>query len=342
MKKIKVGVVMGGRSPEFKISILSGEEIIRHLAEDKYLVKPFILMENGFLSIKGFLKNHINFSYNESLFHLLGEDEVLSYFKEVEVVYNTIHGPSGEDGCIQGFLEIINLPYTGANIIGSAITINKLYSKLIAKEMGIEVPDYVVVNQEDMSKNEVYKRIDSIESDKVVIKPIMFGSSIGISIVKKEKEELQKALSKGFEVSDTLLIEEYISGIEITVPVIGSRYTTIFPLPPIEIVPIKSDFFDYYAKYDSSATYEIVPTRLENWVNVEAQKIALMLHKAFNLRGVSRSDMIYEPLSGRIFYLETNTTPGMTRNSLVPKSARFYGLSFKSLLDIIIQDALYK
>ena len=330
---------MGGISPEFDISILSGEEIIRHLDPMKYIIKPFVLTREGFLSIKGFLYNSGSFSYKKEKFFLLNNTELLSYLKEVDVIYNTIHGPTGEDGQIQGFLSILKIPYTGASVGGSAVTINKLYSKLIAKEIGIDVPNYITITYKQFKSKNYYRKITELNSDKIVIKPIKFGSSVGISIVKVMENRMFSAIMNSFKISDTLLIEEYISGIEITVPVIGRKYS--IPLSPIEIVPIKSSFFDYYAKYDSKATYEIIPARLENEINFRAQKIALNLHKFFQLSGASRTDMIFDSKTNRIFYLETNTTPGMTKNSLVPKSAQFFGLSYSKLLDIIIQDALY-
>jgi D-alanine-D-alanine ligase len=240
-----------------------------------------------------------------------------------------LHGAFGEDGTVQGLMDLLKIPYQGSGVLGSAVAMNKLAAKRLYAQAGLPIPDYVVVRRDArLDPDAICNRLGL----PLVVKPVVGGSSVGITIA-RSPEDLRAAADASYEHDSSVLIEAYIQGMEITGGVIGNE--DLEALPVIEIVPGQAhEFFDYTAKYTTGATEEICPARIAPELTAEAQRLSILAHQALFCRGYSRTDMI---LRGRdIFILETNTIPGMTATSLLPQAARSAGISFSRLLDRLI------
>jgi D-alanine-D-alanine ligase len=254
---------------------------------------------------------------------------------KIDAALIILHGPFGEDGTVQGLLDLLKIPYQGADVLGSAIGMNKIASKQLYEKSGLRIPA-------DM----VFKRNDVLDPDDcadrlglpLVVKPVGSGSSVGISIV-KSTDALKDAMDKAFVEDDEILVETFIKGIELTGGVIGNE--TLQALPIIEIIPDDShEFFDYDAKYTAGVTQEICPARIDDAMTEKAQACAKKAHRAIFCKGYSRTDMIL--MDEEIYVLETNTIPGMTPTSLLPQAAEAAGISFSELLDRLIELSLEK
>jgi D-alanine-D-alanine ligase len=244
-----------------------------------------------------------------------------------------LHGPYGEDGTVQGLLDLLDIPYQGAGVLGSAVAMNKLLSKRLYQEADIPTPDFRSLTAADDAD------IPGLIRDlglPLVVKPACAGSSVGMTIV-KEASGMDQAIRDGFAHDDTLILEAYVKGVELTCGVLGNE--NLEALPVIEIIPGQGhEYFDFKAKYVAGETEEICPARLDDDLTRRVQDLAVRAHQALFLKGYSRTDMI---LSGNeIFVLETNTIPGMTATSLYPQSAAAAGYSFSQMLDTLIQLAI--
>jgi D-alanine-D-alanine ligase len=254
--------------------------------------------------------------------------------EDIDVALILLHGVGGEDGSIQGFLELLGIPYQGSGILGSAIAMDKNLAKKLYRQHSLPVADWTMANGYDQQECEqVIARLHL----PLVVKPVRQGSSLGMSIVRDQKE-LPAALEKGFRHDNQVMVEEFIQGREITVGVIGNKI--LEPLPLVEIIPDDHfDFFDYTAKYQKGATTEICPARVSEAIKEKAFRYGIVAHKALQLKGYSRTDMIIDS-EDNIIVLETNTIPGMTQTSLLPLAASVHGLDFSALLDRLIELAL--
>lgn len=303
--KLKVGVFFGGKSPEHEISKISGGEVIKNLNKDKYQIVPVFISKDGQSWQVGENKKSL--------------DSPARIQKLIDIAFIAMHGPFGEDGSIQGLLEIYGIPYTGSGVLASALGMDKIYSRKMFTQKGLLVP-----------KTIVYKKGDKLPKGNfpLFIKPANQGSSVGTSKARNQKE-LINALKLALKYGDKALIEEFIEGIEITGGILANK-----PLPIVEIVP-KKDFFDYEAKYDAKLTDEIVPARISAKLTKKAQKAALDAFNTIGCRAFGRVDMIIR--GNDIYVLEVNTIPGLTPVSLLPKAAKAAGISYSQLLDKIIE-----
>ena len=252
--------------------------------------------------------------------------------KNIDVIFNALHGRDGEDGVAQSYFEYLKIPYTHSGVISSYSAMNKIISKEIFKKNRIKTPKFFSISQE---KNYKKKIIGSIKSKKinfpVVLKPINEGSSLGVEICKK-REKLFKSINRLLKNYNEIILEEYIAGQEIQVAVINGN-----ALGAIELIP-KRLFYDYKAKYTKKANTEhIMPARLSKKKYTEALKVAKKAHKVLQCRGVTRSDFKF--FKNNFYLLEINTQPGMTSLSLVPEIATFKGLTFENLVEKILLDA---
>jgi len=245
------------------------------------------------------------------------------------VAFLVLHGPGGEDGAIQGFLDSLGLPYQGAGVLGSALAIHKGLSRLLYREAGLQVPPGRPFFRSQRGEIPVFCQELGFP---VVVKPATQGSSLGISLV-KEPEELPQALHRAFSLDQEVVVEKFLRGRELTVAVLGEE-----ALPVVEILPKEAEFFDYRAKYTPGAAREICPAELPEEVTRRAQEYALRAHRALRLRHYSRTDMLL--VEGEIYLLETNTIPGMTETSLLPLAARVAGISFEDLVERLLSLAL--
>lgn len=303
-KRLRVIVLMGGKSPEHEVSLVSGREVVRHLDSEKYEVLPVIIPKEA--------------SFWQPL-------------PSADLVFISMHGPYGEDGTVQGMLELAGIPYTGAGVLASAIGMDKPMFLKVIKEAGVTIPKYLVREKRDNTA-EIWRDFEL----PVVIKPSSQGSSVGVSIV-HQKKQIPLALKTAFSFGPRIIVEEYLSGMEVTCGVIGNDNP--LALPVVEIVP-KNEFFDYESKYVSEMSEEIIPARISVNLTKMVQDIAIKVYRAIGCRGFGRVDMIIS--EDKPFVLEINTIPGLMPNSLLPKEAAGAGISHPQLLDQIIKLALEK
>jgi D-alanine-D-alanine ligase len=245
--------------------------------------------------------------------------------KKIDVVFPALHGTYGEDGTIQGMLELFKIPYVFSGVLASALAMDKDMAKKIFKKEKIPVP-----------KHFIFTKNNHISLKKVkfpcVVKPILQGSSVGVTIV-TAPSLLKKALKKALEFGPKAMIEDFIEGREVTAAVLGNSNPKTLPL--IEIKPKISHFFDYKAKYEIGGSEEICPAKINSVLTKKIQELAIKAHKALGCRGVSRTDLILH--GSQPFVLEINTIPGMTKTSLVPQAAAEAGIDFPELLDRLIE-----
>jgi D-alanine--D-alanine ligase len=301
----RVAVVYGGDSAEREVSLLSGREVQAALKRKGFDAKLVdiseVLIKTGDLS------------------EFTGENRP-------DVAFFAVHGTNAEDGAIQGLFELLHIPYIGSGIQSSALAMDKNLTKSLFRDKGIRVPEGVLVTGSDIP---IPLRAP------VIVKPNAQGSTVGLSFVERD-EDVKQAVEKALQYDTAALVEEWIVGTEISVPVLGDRV-----LPVVEIAPVGGKY-DFASKYTPGATEEIVPARLPAAVLAEAQEIALKAHQALGCRGATRTDMIVRDPTGKpeIFALEVNTLPGMTATSLLPNSARAAGIEFDELVQWLVEDAL--
>ncbi len=308
MGKINIALLSGGDSPERGVSLDGGRQVYQAIDKNQY--------------------NVVIYDPKKDL-KLLVDNA-----KSIDFAFLVLHGSNGEDGRIQGFLDLLGIPYQGSDVTGSAIAMNKLISKKLYQQNSICVPPYVFINK---NSNEFIKQC-ALLGFPLVVKPVAGGSSIGMSVV-HQKSELEEAVHKAFDIDSEVLIESFIDGREITVGVIGNLQVT--PLPVVEIICNKEHaFFDYKAKYTKGVTKEICPAKIDEKLTKKAQKLAISAHFALSCSGYSRTDMIIK--NDIIYVLETNTIPGMTQTSLLPVAAKAFGISFDKLIDKLIKLGLEK
>lgn len=335
-KKIRVGLLFGGRSSEHPISVASARSIFQHLNRQEYEVVPILIRRDGsWLSgpkVHAVLASGKNKTVSQTLTTRANQPASL---KRLDVILPIIHGPYGEDGTLQGMLEMLNVPYVGSGVLASALAMDKMRSRGLFRDAGLPVPKTIVLTKPTAA--DIRRSVRTLGLP-LVVKPNRSGSSIGISIVRRLRE-VSQAIRIAQRFDPIILLEEFIAGRELTVPVLGSIRSRA--LPVIEIIP-QSGFFDLYAKYRGVAageTQEICPAKVSSRVSRQAQALALHAHRLLGCRGLTRTDFRLRH-SGQLILLETNTMPGFTSESLAPKAVRIAGISFSQLLDTLIIEAL--
>lgn len=319
MALINVGVLRGGPSNEYEVSLKSGGVVLRHLNTEKYKPHDIFIDKDGIWHMGGIPRK---------------PHEIIS---QLDVLFNALHGEYGEDGKIQQILENHNARYTGSDALGSALGMNKALAKEIFKDQGIKTAHYTVVEDKNNLHNTALELFRAFPMP-AVVKPNTSGSSVGVSIV-KSFHELEAALRHAFEFSDSVIVEEFIPGVEATCGVVeGYRDHELYALPPIEIRPHGNRFFDYEAKYQGKSE-EICPGNFDHDTKAMLEYLAKTAHRALGLRHYSRSDFIVSPRRG-IYILEVNTLPGLTEESLLPKSLNAVGSNLAHFLDHVIELAL--
>jgi D-alanine-D-alanine ligase len=300
-----VGVVAGGFSPEREVSLSTGKAI------------------HGALLKLGYTSKFIDF-----------KEKHIGDLKELDVAFVALHGKYGEDGTVQGLLELLNVPYTGSGVLSSAIAMDKIYSKKIFELEGILTPPGIYLDRGD--KNKLADRYDEIGKKigyPVIVKPNRGGSTIGVTIL-QDGSGLQTAAELAYGYDSRVIVEKYIKGRLLTVSIIGADPVC---LPIIEIRP-KSGFYDYRSKYTPGLTEYLVPAPVNDALAKEISAVALKCHTSLDCSGISRVDLILGD-DGQPYFLEVNTIPGMTSTSLVPKAADAAGIDFETLVEIILNSA---
>ena len=309
MSRIRLALIAGGVSGERQVSLDGASAVEKALNPEKYEV--------------------IRYDPAVDLARIAADAD------RIDAAFILLHGIHGEDGTMQGFLELLNIPYQGAGVLGSALAMDKNLAKTLYKLHDLPVADWRMAERGHVENPQPL--LDALGLP-LVVKPVRQGSSLGMSIV-RDGAKLSDALALAFEHDGEVMVEAFIDGREITVGVIGN--TDLQPLPLIEIIPDERyDFFDYEAKYKPGATTEVCPAEVDDTVKKQARQYALTAHRALQLSGYSRTDMMLR--GDELFILETNTIPGMTATSLLPQAAAEAGLDFPSLLDRLIDLALEK
>lgn len=301
---MKIAVLMGGTSSEREISLKTGRAIEKALRSQG-------------LQVTGIDAD------NQLATKLLAE--------KVDLAFLALHGKYGEDGSVQGLLEVMGIPYTGSGVLASALAFHKAKTKAVLGFHHIPTPQFAVLTQTDFVSHPG-KIKELVWQYPIVVKPCEEGSTFGVSLV-RSPDELEVACNHAFRYGKEALIEDYISGQEVTVGILGDQ-----ALPVVEVIPL-SGFYDYESKYTVGKTEYVVPARLEEKLYQQLQRWGLCTHRALGCKGVSRVDIRIDQ-QGNPFVLEVNTIPGMTETSLLPKAARVAGISFEELVKRILVLAL--
>lgn len=316
--KIRVGIIMGGPSSEYEVSLASGENIFNHL--DRRLFEPvkIKILRDGKIWTNG------RYAKLEKA------------VKSVDLCFLATHGEFGEDGRLQAILESYGVSYTGSGVLASALAMNKAKSRQFFSINGLRTPKTLFIKESESSQAQLKFFVNKIVKMPVMVKPCSRGSSVGVSIVRR-KSRLNKAIQNAFKYDPEVLIEEYISGREFTCGVIERKVngsTEVTALPVTEIIPGENySFFDYEAKYSPGAAEEITPAPINDNLAKEIEAAAVKAHTILGCQDYSRSDFLVK--KGKIYILEVNTLPGLTLNSLIPKGLKAAGLSMKRFLSNI-------
>jgi len=328
--KINIAVFIGGTSPEREVSKSSGQAIYKAINELGYnctLIDPAYGTDQPDKEEKFFSKDdHINIK-NENILKTVNSN----LLDNIDLVFLALHGKWGEDGIIQSLLELRGIRYTGSGVFSSTISMDKAFSKIIFQENNVNSAESFTITDQFMP-DEVINKISEDFGFPCVVKPNDQGSTVGLTIVKKE-DEVQSAIKSALQFSDIALVEKYIAGREMTVAILEDE-----ALPVLEIIP-KSGFYDYKSKYTSGMSEYIVPADIPKDVSNNLQEQALIAFRSLRCKVYGRVDFRLSE-DNRPYCLEVNTLPGMTATSLVPKMANAVGISFNELIDRIIRNSL--
>lgn len=328
MGKLNIAVLLGGKSEERAISLVTGRMILRALNTEKYDVLAIDTASCG-----GALSGGDDQDVPRDMLPLEYLTRCDDSAVKPDAAFIALHGRYGEDGTVQGMLELFGIPYVGSGVLASALAMDKIMARKMMRCDGIPVPAGVSLGK----KHDVSLSVRTVENEigyPAVVKPNRQGSAIGLSIA-NNSDEIRSAIELAFRYDSDVLVEQFIKGVEITVPILGNDDLQVLPI--VEIVP-KGGFYDYHAKYTDGETEEIVPARISESQYRHAEELAIACHRILGCRGMSRTDMIVA--GDGIYVLETNTIPGMTPTSLLPRSAKAAGIEFPILLDILIDLAL--
>ncbi len=325
MSKKNIAVLAGGNSSEFFISLKSAETIANEIDKEKYNVYVVQIKGSEWTLINdlncGLIIHKNDFSFTDR-----GQKE------KFDLIISAIHGTPGEDGLLQAYFDMLSIPYVGSGVLTSSLTFNKYYCNTFLKNFNI-------VN---IAKSVLLRKVSGFDTKKIInklglpcfVKPNAGGSSFGITKVKKE-EDLTQAIEKAFEESNEVIIEEFIEGVEIQCGMFKTKEKE-YKLPLVEIVP-KTEFFDYKAKYEGLSK-EIIPARISDELTEKCQLITSKLYDTLSCKGIVRMDFILK--NGEYWFLEANTIPGMTKESLVPQMIKKAGMTIKEVMTLLIEDKL--
>lgn len=296
----RVAVLLGGRSAEREVSLVSGRECARALREEGFDV--------------------VEIDAKDDLAPQLAA-------ANPDCVFNALHGRWGEDGCVQGLLELMRIPYTHSGVLASALAMHKARAKDVFRAAGLPVVKSIIADRHAASATHLME-------PPYVIKPVSEGSSVGVFIIRPGDNRPPGELgSDKWQLGNDVMVEEFVPGRELTVAVMGDK-----PLAVTDIVP-KTEFYDFEAKYAAGGSVHVIPAKISRRATDEAMQLAVVAHQALGCRGVSRADFRYDEEKDRLILLEVNTQPGMTPTSLAPEQAAHNGITFRALVRWIVEDA---
>lgn len=344
MEKLKIGVIFGGTSTEHDVSVVSGTSVIKNLDKNKYEIYPIYISETGEWYEYKF-EGKI-YKIGEKIKEISKIKNICEYLKNLNKVFPVLHGIGGEDGSIQGLLELLKIPYVGSKILSSSLCMDKAYAKIIFEKANIMQAkyiyikktgnDYIFVNEdfteEKTNLKEIVKKINKKIEFPIFVKPSNSGSSVGINKV-NNIEELTNAIEYASRFDNKILVEQNISGREIECAVLGNEDVHASVLGEI----IAADkFYSFDAKYNNSESKTIVPAVLDKKISNKIQEIAKKAYKAADCKGLSRVDFFVDEKNEKIYLNEINTLPGFTEISMYPKLWEKTGILYTELLDKLI------
>ncbi|PIR93129.1 D-alanine--D-alanine ligase A [Candidatus Falkowbacteria bacterium CG10_big_fil_rev_8_21_14_0_10_43_10] len=350
MSKKRICLLFGGKSGEHEVSLQSAKSIYEALDKEKYEVLLVGIDKQGKWRLgnsANYLLNADSGDYTQTKLNTeamqaivpVSDNNTTSLISQsngremgkVDIVLPAVHGPYGEDGKLQGMLDMLGVPYVFSGTLASALAMNKAKTKLIAKSIGLTVAEDIVLEKDnEYNINNIINKL----SLPIVVKPNELGSSVGTTIV-NSAQELKAGIKEGFKYDHTLILEQFIKGRELTVPIMGNNSPKA--LPVIEIIPKVSGWFDYRAKYAVGGSDEICPADIPGDIKSKIQEMSVKIFKAVGCADLARADFIWSKENGELYFLEINTIPGLTKNSLTPKAAKVAGMSFSEFLDKLIK-----
>lgn len=354
MSKKVVVVLFGGQSSEHEVSKISATTVISAMDKDKYCVLPVYITRDGrWMVYDGPVENIANGKWEKfatrvilspdtehrGLLRIVG-DKIKNI--PIDVVFPVLHGKGGEDGTIQGLLELSEIPYVGCGVLASALSMDKAYTKIIAEKAGLNQAKYIVLyrnnieNADEAAINEIFSSIEEKIGFPCFVKPANAGSSVGITKV-SAKEGLKEAVSLACEHDRTIIVEENICGREVECAVLGNND----PLAScVGEVIAAAEFYDFDAKYNSKESETVIPADIEESISEEIRQSAVNIFKALGCRGISRVDFFIENQTGKVIFNEINTLPGFTSISMYPMLWEEYGIEIDELVDKLIELAM--
>lgn len=335
-EKKKIGVIYGGMSTENEVSVKSAKSVLENLNAEKYEIYPIFISKKG----EWYKRNRQGTDQNKI-------ENICEYLQKLDVIFPVLHGLYGEDGTIQGMLELLKIPYVGCKILGSCVGMDKVYTKVIFKEAGLKQAKYEYIRK----YKDKYIYIDKLFNEKIVnleeaveiitkslklpvfVKPSQSGSSVGIN-KSSNKEELKKHIKYATQFDNKILIEEQIEGREVECAVLGNEDVIASVVGEIKSA---EDFYTYDAKYNNKQSYTEIPAKLPTNVTEEIKKQAIKAFKAIDGKGLSRVDFFVKKETLEVYINEVNTMPGFTDISMYPKLFKESGIEYKDLLDRLIE-----
>jgi D-alanine-D-alanine ligase len=320
-----IGIIYGGYSSEIVVSHKSAEGIRSFIDATRYKIFNVLITPEKWVVITR--KEEIPINKDDFTFNLNGEKKI-----RFDCVYITIHGTPGEDGLLQGYLKMTDIPHTTCDVLPAALTFNKFTCNTYLKGFGVAVADSILLRKgREFNQADILKKFGL----PCFVKPNAGGSSFGISKV-KTKEDLQPAIEKAFAECDEALVESYMEGTEITCGIYKTKEKEVV-MPLTEVIS-KNEFFDFEAKYNADKNIEITPARISKELTDKIQKITSLIYDILNCKGIVRIDFIIT--DEKIFLLEVNTTPGMTPTSFIPQQIKALGMNMKEVMTDVIEDAI--
>ncbi len=357
MGKLRVLVLFGGRSAEHEVSVVSARAVVNALDPARYEVRPVYITRTGrwvleparaWAALAGgpeaALPGEAESPVNEAAGPPVPAEALAlvsrpkSHLLEADVVFPVLHGPYGEDGTVQGLLELAGLPYVGASVVGSALGMDKVLMKAVFIARGLPVVPHIYFLARDFRKNpaQIVARVEAEVGLPCFVKPANLGSSVGVSKVTRP-EELVPAVERAAEYDRKVLVERAVNARELECGVLGNDEPVASGVG--EVVPVR-EFYDYEAKYRDSRTQLLIPAPIPDTVAEEIRRLSIAAFKALDLAGMARVDFFYCRDSGQVYINEVNTIPGFTPVSMYPKLWEHAGLSYPELVDRLIQLAI--
>jgi D-alanine-D-alanine ligase len=352
-KKINLAVIFGGKSGEHEVSLSSARGVIKNLDKEKYNVIPIAITKGGnwLIGDKGdeYMKINedkigkegaISLEDSQKLVTIKDSEKSISNYAEgelkekIDLVLPILHGPFGEDGRLQGMLDMLGVPYVFSGVLAHAIGMNKPKAKIIAANTGVPV-----------AKDKVIKKGTNINLENVIseiglplmVKPSELGSSVGITLA-RTKEELKKGIEDAFSHGNEVILEQYIKGKEFTVTVMGDEEPKA--LAVTEIIPLISEFYDYKAKYEDGGSKHVCPAEISKEDEEKLKSYAVSTFKSIGCQDLARVDFLWSEKENEYYFTDINTIPGMTPTSLAPEAAALAGMDFSQFLNKLIEGAM--